>query len=147
MLRAGGEHPIRLEAALGDQVVDENPDVGLVAPQLERRRAPRRARRVDARHESLGRRLFVAGRAVDLPGEKESRQRAWFPGDRVSSVGWMKSYSTAYPGRSSDRVFQSRKRMNELRLNVARQTHREAVDVDFPRLDPLGFQKNLVSTY
>ena len=41
---------------------------------------------VDARHEALRRRLFVAGRAVDLPGEKQ-------PGDalrlerRVSSVG------------------------------------------------------------
>ena len=34
--------------------------------------------------------------------------------------------------------------MNELLLNLARQTHREPVDVDFPRLDPFGFKKNLM---
>ena len=44
MLRARREHAIRLEASLRDQVVDENADVRLVAPQLERRLA-RRARR------------------------------------------------------------------------------------------------------
>ena len=39
MLRSRREHPIRLEATLGDQVVHENPDVGVVPPQLEAARA------------------------------------------------------------------------------------------------------------
>ena len=77
MLGARGEHAIRLEASLGDQVVDEDADVRLVAPQLERRLASARAmRRVDPGDESLRRGLFVAGRAVDLPGEKQSARPA-----------------------------------------------------------------------
>ena len=94
MLRARREHPVRLEAALGDQVVHENADVALVAAEFERRFGRARARGIDARDNALRGRFFVAGRAVDLPGEKEPSTR--FVSRRaVSSVGWMKSYSTA----------------------------------------------------
>ena len=76
MLRARREHAIRLEASFRDQVVDEDADVRLVASQLERRLAPRVPCRVDAGDDALRRRLFVAGRAVDLTREEQSRRLA-----------------------------------------------------------------------
>ena len=60
----------------------------------ERRHAPHALRRVDARDQALRRRFLVAGRAVDLAGEKQARDR-FVSSDAISSVGWMKSYSTA----------------------------------------------------
>ena len=56
-------------------------------------------RSVDSGNQPLGCRLLVTGRAVDLAGEKQTRDALRLQ-RRVSSVGWMKSYSTAYPGRS-----------------------------------------------
>ena len=38
VLGARGMQPVRLDGRLGDQVVDQHADVGLVAPQDERRR-------------------------------------------------------------------------------------------------------------
>src|SRR5262249_43192960 len=71
-LRAGREHPVRFQAAFGDQIVDEDANVRLVAPELEPVAAASKARRVDPRDQTLRRGFFVTGRAVDLPGEKES---------------------------------------------------------------------------
>src|SRR5689334_19040665 len=71
MLGARREHPIRLEAALRNQIVDEDANVRLVAPQLEAAAGASPMRRVDARDEPLRGCLFVSRSAVDLPGQKE----------------------------------------------------------------------------
>ena len=42
-------------------------------------------------------------------------------------------------------VFEARQRVHELGLHVARQAHREAVDVDLARVDPFRLEKNLVA--
>ncbi len=67
------EHAIRLIDALGHQVVDQHADVGLAAIEDQRRLALDLEGRVDAGHQPLGGRFFVAGRAVDLAGEIQAR--------------------------------------------------------------------------
>ena len=56
----------------------------------------------------------------------------------------MKSYSTAYPGLSTTASAEPRQRVDDLFLNVARQTHRQAVDVDLASVDTLRLEENLV---
>src|SRR5262249_15621199 len=82
MLGSRCEHPVGLEAALRDQVVDENADVRLIARELPRRETPATARRVDAGDDPLSSRLFIAGRAVYLTGEEKTRDALCFKGSR-----------------------------------------------------------------
>ena len=56
----------------------------------------------------------------------------------------MKSYSTAYAGTKQHRVLETWKRMHEVRLHIPRQAHREAVDIDLRRVEPFGFEENLM---
>src|SRR5438132_8661204 len=76
MLRPGREHAIRLETAFRDQVVDQDANIALVAPDLEAGMfpvsMPRTLCGVDPGDESLRSRFFIPGRAVDLAGEEES---------------------------------------------------------------------------
>jgi hypothetical protein len=55
-----------------DEVVDEDADVGCLAPEVERFPAGGREGGVEAGDDSLTSRLLVARGAVDLPGEIES---------------------------------------------------------------------------
>lgn len=59
VLRAGCEHPVGLEASLGDEVVHQDADVRLVAAEGERRSPQALEGRVGSRNQSLGRGLFV----------------------------------------------------------------------------------------
>src|SRR5436190_10726996 len=66
------EHPVRLETAFRDQVVNENADVSLVAAQLQTFTADGPMRRVDARDKPLRCGFLVARCAVDLPSEEKA---------------------------------------------------------------------------
>src|ERR1035437_7769123 len=72
-LRPRGKHAVRLVRPLADEVVDEDGGVGLGAVEDQRRLALHLQRRVDARHDALPRRFFVAAGAVDLAGKKQAR--------------------------------------------------------------------------
>ena len=78
MLRSGGEHSIRLEAASRHQVIDEDTDVALVAPDHKRRLTTGRARCVDAGNEALSCRFLVSGCAIDLTREEQSSHTVSF---------------------------------------------------------------------
>ena len=95
ILGAAGEHAVRLVDAAGDQVVDQDADIGPRAVEDQRRLALDRERGVDAGDQALGRRLLVAGRAVDLAGEEEVARPAWSRASGRSWIGGAKSYSTA----------------------------------------------------
>src|SRR5262245_51620140 len=71
MLCARREHAVRLETSLGDQVVDENTNVTLVAGNLEPSGFARTCGSVDASNQSLCGSFFVAGCAVDLAGQEQ----------------------------------------------------------------------------
>src|SRR5262245_47791188 len=47
-------------------------------------------------------------------------------------------------GSQKHSIFQARQRMHEICLHIARQTHREAVDIDFACLLAFGLQKELM---
>ena len=71
ILGPGGEHAIRFFGTLGDQVIDQHADISLVAADDEFRRPLYLQRRVDPSDDSLGRRLLIARRAVDLTRKEQ----------------------------------------------------------------------------
>src|SRR3546814_1774799 len=77
-LGARGEHAVGLDRALGDQVVDQHADVGLVAARRPRLFLLHEARGVDTRDQPLRRGFLVAGGAVDLAGEEQAGDGAGF---------------------------------------------------------------------
>ena len=72
VLRPRGEHPVGFVHALGDEVIDQHPDVRLVPPQDERLSAQRVESRVDTRHDALRGSLLVSRGTVDLTGTEEA---------------------------------------------------------------------------
>ena len=70
ILRAAGEHAIRLGRAARNQIINQHADIGLVAARVPRRFILHAQRGVDARDNALRRSLFVAGGAVDLAREE-----------------------------------------------------------------------------
>ncbi len=69
VLRARGEHPVRLRRPPRDEIVDQHAQVGLLATQVERRFTANGEGSVDPGHQAEPGRFLVAGRAVDLSGE------------------------------------------------------------------------------
>ena len=67
---AAREHSVGLVGPLRDEVVYQNADVRLVAPEDEGRFAAHAQRRVDSRDEPLARRLLVARGSVYLSREE-----------------------------------------------------------------------------
>ena len=78
MLRSRGEHPVRLEASAGHQVVNEDANVRFIPPKHEWRLSSNAPYGVDSGGESLGCRLFVARRPVDLPRQEKPRNSVCF---------------------------------------------------------------------
>ena len=68
------KHAVRLVGTLGNEVVHQDADVSLGAIEVKRRFTAYRKSGVDARHQTLRRRLLIAGRPIDLPGEKQPRK-------------------------------------------------------------------------
>ena len=100
-------------------------------------------RRIDAGDETLRRRLFVSRRAVDLSGQEESRARG---GSRASpQLGRLDEVVLdRVPGPQDHRVFEPGKCVDQLGLDLRREAHREAVDVDLVGVDPFRLEKDLV---
>ena len=71
MLGAACEHAIRLGRALGDQIVDEDTDVGFMALDDQRWRSPRLRGGINAGDQTLSGGFLITGGAVDLAGQKE----------------------------------------------------------------------------
>ena len=92
---ARGHHPIGLADALQRQVVDHHADIARAAVEADRRQVERLRGGVEAGRQALRRRLLIAGRAVDLPGEEQARRRRDAPASRSSRRGSTYSYSTA----------------------------------------------------
>ena len=67
VLGAGGHHAVGLVGALGDQIVDEHPDVPLIPPEHQRLPPQNLQRRVHPGHKALGGGLLIPGGAVELP--------------------------------------------------------------------------------
>ena len=139
------EHPVGLETSLCRQVVDHRADVARLAAEHERRLPVAAQRGVDSGDESLGRRLLVARCPVDLAREKQAAEPL-----RLESSASIRSVarnrtrprSQAASPRPSSRPGQ---RVNQLLLDVRRQAHRVAVDVDLVDVETLRLEKQLMA--
>ena len=143
VFRPRREHAVRLQASPRRQIVRQNAQIRLVAPQHEGARAGRRARGVDSRDDALPGRLLVAGRAVDLPGQEEPPH---VPG-LVRPLQSRRLHEVVLHGVARPqhlRAFEPRQRVHQPLLDVGRQAHRTAVDVDLPDVPPFRLQEDLV---
>jgi len=75
IFRTRGEHAIGLCHAFRNQIVNHHTDIGLAAVQNERLTRLCGEGGIRACHQALCRRLFISGRAVDLPREEQPRLR------------------------------------------------------------------------
>src|SRR5690606_3282526 len=75
---AGGEHAVGLTGTHGDQVVDQHPDVGLVAARAPAVQTLRAAGSVQPGEQPLGGSFLVTGGAVDLAGEEQPADHLGF---------------------------------------------------------------------
>ena len=96
-LRAAREHSVGLVDAERHEVVDQDADICLGPGQDQRLLAREEARGVDARDESLGRRLLVARAAVGLARDEEAgdelglergEEERWVEVVVLDRVGW-----------------------------------------------------------
>ena len=99
---------------------------------------------VDAGKQALGRRLFIAGGAVDLAGKKQPADgagfKAAFERARVKVV-----VLDGIAGPQNMGVFHAGHGAHQVVLDVKRQAGRDAVGVDLVRGQAFGLQKNLVA--
>ena len=143
VFRARGEHAVRLQRAVRDEVVDQHADVRLVATRRPWRLAAHRARGIQARDEALRGGLLVAGRAVDLAREEQPAhalrlERGVEPA-RIEVVVF-------------DRVARARHvcaleagdGAHERHLHVERQRSGNAVRVDLVRVQAFRLEEHLV---
>ena len=92
----------------------------------------------------MGRRLLVARGAVDLPGEKEAPYG--FRLERRFQIAGIEIVVFDRIPRAHDvRLLEPPNRADQLELDVERQAGRDAVRVDFVRIQPLGLEKDLVA--
>ena len=151
ILGAAGEHAVRLADALGDQVVHQHAQVGLVSPRQPAVASPGCARAclkrsIHAGKQALCRSLFIPGGAVDLASKKQPAQRpglkSAFELLRVKVV-----VLNRIAGPQDMRVFQTRHRAHQLVLDIKRQAGRNAVGVVLVGAQAFGLQKNLVALF
>ncbi len=109
----------------------------------ERLVAPGREGGVDAGHDALGRRLLVARRAVDLPGEEEAGQPLRLQ-RRLGLVGRHEVVGNAVAVADDVALLQAANAADHLDLDLRRQCVEQAVGVDLVRVLPLGLQEELV---
>src|SRR5690606_18126787 len=94
--------------------------------------------------QSLGGRLFVAGRAVDLPGKEQPLYRPRLQGS--VQFAWVKIVVLdSVAGPHDHRVLQTWQGPNHRKLDVERQTGGHAVGVNFAGAQAFRLQKYLMT--
>mmetsp|Transcript_54183 Transcript_54183/g.93326 ORF Transcript_54183/g.93326 Transcript_54183/m.93326 type:complete len:378 (-) Transcript_54183:619-1752(-) len=143
VLRPGSEHAVRLVGSLGDQVVDEHPDVALVSFHHKRGPALRAQPCVGPRDDALRRRLLVARGAADLPREEEPahllRLQRVFEAPSVHVIVFH-----VVPGPHDLHCLQPFDGTQDFELHVLGERPAEAVGVHQVRGEALGFQPHHV---
>ena len=90
--------------------------------------------------------FLVPRRAVDLPREKQSGHALCFEPSR--ELGRLDEVVLDGVARSQQHgILEPRQRVHEIRLHVARQRHRKAVDINLARIDPLRLEEDLVALF
>src|SRR5215831_12530252 len=71
ILRARGEHPVRLGDPARYQIINHNSEIAFGAVEGDVAAATHAGRRIETRDQTLRRRLLVTGRAVDLARQEQ----------------------------------------------------------------------------
>ncbi len=142
-LGPAGEHAIRLGDALGDQVVHQHAQVGLVPTGRPGGLVARLQRSIQTCEQTLCGRLLVSGRPVDLTGKEQASDRlgleAGLQRTRVKVVVFDRV------ARSQDvRVLEAKHRVNGGQLNVKGQRGRDAVRIELVCGQPFRLEVDLV---
>ena len=140
---AAGEHAVGFGGGFGDEVVDHDADVGLVAGEDEAVFALDFAGGVDAGDEALAGGFFVAGGAVDLAGEEEAFDEAGFEG----CVDLMGGGEVVFDGVAEAEdfgVFEAFDGADDFGLHIFGEAGGDAVAVDFVGVEAFGFEEDLV---
>src|SRR5262249_39409892 len=99
---------------------------------------------IQSRHQSLRCRLFVSGRSVDLAREKQAFDSLRF--QRSMELGWLnKVVLDGISVPKNLRALETGQRTNNALLRLSRETHREAVDIDFVDVQPFRLKKDLMA--
>ena len=130
ILAARGHHAVGFVGALGHQVVNQCPDVPVLAVQDEGTLPLEFPRRVHTGDKALYRRLLIAGGAVELSRSVEARDLFRF--QRRIKLRRVDAVVFDGIGRAGHlRVFQPRHRVQHLQLYLLRHGRGEALDIEF----------------
>ena len=141
ILRPAGEHAVGFRRAAGHEIINQHADIGFIAREDEVAFSSEAAGGIDSRHESLGGGLFVARSAIDLSGEVEARDAFGFQG--AVELGWGAVVVFDGIARAEDFAgFEPLNRAEEGQLDRIGQARRDPVDVKFPGMEALRFQKD-----
>src|SRR5487761_1973154 len=135
---------VRLAWRLRHQIIYQHTNIGLIAPQDERWLAPGAERRVDARHDTLRRRLLIAGGAIDLPCEEETRDGLGLQREAQLVGGGVVVFDGIAPAHHLD-ALQAWNTAQHGKLYIFWQAGIHPLDVDLAGAPALWLQKDLVA--
>ena len=123
-----GKHTIGLIDAFGNQVINQYSYISFVAPQYKRLLIKNRKRSIYTSHKTLRSRFLIAGRTVDLPGQKQtlddSRLKRRFQKSRIKEIIF---YRIRRP--EDTHVFKSSNRLQRTHLHLEGKRRRESLKI------------------
>ena len=140
---SAGEHPVRFLGTAGDQVVDQDADIGFGSAKREGRLPQDLEAGVGSGHKSLGCRFFITGGAIDLAGKEEAAHPMGLEGG-VELGRWTIIVFHGVPRANDLGLLETGDRMDKVVLDFEGQAGRKAVDIIFPRMAAFRFQEELV---
>ena len=133
------EQPVRLEATLGDQVVDHHAQIGQISANHHGFSTQRLSSGVEPGNQPLPCRLFISRRAVDLTGQEQSLDAPGLEcGAKLRGLHEVVLHRIAWTNHPGGR--QSRQARNNLGLHLRRKAHRQAIHVDLVDIHAFRFQ-------
>ena len=138
-----GEHAVGLLGTAGNQVIHQHAEIGFIAAWRPRRLVTRLAGSIDTRQQTLCRGLFVAGGAVDLPGEEQPAEVLGLQrGAQVTGIE--KIIFNGVTGARNVGLLETLHGTHQGQLHVEGQTGGDAVRIDLVRRQSLRFDEDLV---
>ena len=137
------EHTVGFVGPLGDQVVDQDADVGICAREHQRLAPAHGAGGVDAGQQALAGGLLITRRAVDLAGQVQAPNSLGLQaGAQLGGIHRVVLDRVAGPDHLCP--LQARNRRHHLFLHIDRHARGHSVDVDLVRIEALRLEKYLV---
>ena len=143
VLSTGSKHPVRLVDTLIDKVIDQNADIGLVAPKNKRILTRKPQDSIHTGNNTLRSSFLVTCRTIYLPGQEEI---VYNPGaQRVMQVLRVKVIVLDSISRLEEHgILQTLDGVNSILLNFQRKRRRKTLKIILRRSPALGFQEKLM---